>query len=248
MIKMLQVKSDLSVKKIIGSFFSILLMMNNGFAETNIRHFRNIRAVEKSCKGLNKSFSIYRSDTTMPEKRTAYEVVMFGNSIIENGADWNKWLQRGDVKNSGHGGFTTSHFVWLLFNDVIAYKPKICFLEGGINDIGVGIPVKRIKRNYRQMVDSLLANNIKPVLVQIVYVNQNDENENKKKAQAIDIINSYLNKLAQNKNIDIINLNQHLSKNKRIKKPFTTDGVHFTDSAYEIFANEVNNILKKNGI
>ena len=65
---------------------------------------------------------------------------MFGNSITANGK-WGDGLNRLDVKNSGTGGFTTSHFVWTINDQVLQYHPKICFLEGGINDIGVGIPL-----------------------------------------------------------------------------------------------------------
>lgn len=41
-------------------------------------------------------------------------IVMLGNSITEGGKDWNKWLQRDDVRNAGIGGFTTGQLLWHL--------------------------------------------------------------------------------------------------------------------------------------
>jgi len=84
-------------------------------------------------------------------------IVMFGDSIIKMG-NWSELLGREDIKNAGFPRFTTSHLVWLIHDNVIVEKPEICFLEGGINDIGVGIPLSRIKKNYTSLIDTLLAN------------------------------------------------------------------------------------------
>ena len=48
---------------------------------------------------------------------------MFGNSLTGNG----KWsgLQRIDVKNCGTGGFTTSHFVWIINDKVLSNRNNI---------------------------------------------------------------------------------------------------------------------------
>ena len=177
-----------------------------------------------------------------------YNVVMFGNSLIEGGGNWNEKLGRSDVRNSGRGGFTTSHFVWLLNDHVMKYKPEICFLEGGINDMGVGIPADRIKQNYQHMVDRLLENNIIPVINGVLYVNQENEKENEEKAKMIDDVNAFLKQLAASKNIIYIDLNPQLSENKRLKKEFTTDGVHLTPAAYKIWSEEIKKVIRSKNI
>lgn len=165
-----------------------------------------------------------------------YQIIMFGNSLIENGGDWGKRLDRNDIKNSGRSGFTTSHFVWLLNDYVLKYKPKICFLEGGINDIGVGIPLERIKKNYQSMVDTLLAHHIQPVLNAVLYTNQHGKPEDRKRtADMIDGVNAYLRMLSKEKNISMINLNPQLSENRTLKAEYTTDGVHLRSEAYDIW-------------
>lgn len=173
-----------------------------------------------------------------------YRVIMFGNSLIENGGDWNKLLNRKDVKNSGRGGFTTSHFVWLLKDQVLKYKPEICFLEGGVNDIGVGIPLERIKKNYQSMVDTLLAHHIKPVLNAVLYTNQPaSPGDRKRDADKIDAVNTFLLHLSKGKNIPMIDLNPQLSSNRTLNSQYTTDGVHLTNEAYDIWVNAIKNIL-----
>ncbi len=46
-------------------------------------------------------------------KKEKATIVLFGDSIIKGGK-WNDLLGRSDVKNSGFGGFTTSHLRWLI--------------------------------------------------------------------------------------------------------------------------------------
>lgn len=181
-------------------------------------------------------------------KAKSYNVVMFGNSLIAEGGNWNEKLKRKDVKNSGHGGFTTSHFVWLLNNDVIKYNPRLCFLEGGINDIGIGIPVERIKQNLQSIVDTLLAHNIMPVLQLILYTNQGNDVENLQQQKTIDEINAFLKALSASRKITYLDMNPKLSSNNRLRKEYTTDGVHLTSKAYEIWTDEINRILKINKI
>lgn len=177
-----------------------------------------------------------------------YPIVMFGNSLTANG-HWDKGLGRSDVKNSGTGGFTTSHFVWIIQDQVLKYQPKICFLEGGINDIGVGIPLERTFQNYQSLVDTLLSHHIIPVLQSTLYVNfTNNEKENMHHNQMVESLNVFLQSLATSRNIMFIDLNQYLSENKKLKKEYTTDGVHVNEAAYRIWYAELEKVLTQKGI
>ena len=80
-------------------------------------------------------------------------IVMFGDSLTENG-DWDDLLDRNDVANEGTGGFTTSHFVWQVPKSVVQRHPKICFIEGGTNDVGVGISYSRTIDNVEKIIDT----------------------------------------------------------------------------------------------
>lgn len=177
-----------------------------------------------------------------------YNIVMFGNSITANGK-WDKGLTRQDVKNSGTGGFTTSHFVWIIKDQVLKYQPKICFLEGGINDIGVGIPLERIYKNYESLVDTLIRHKIIPVLQSTLYVNfPNNEVENNHHNSMVDSLNIFEKNLSESRRIEYLDLNKFLSKNKKLKMEYTTDGVHVNDEAYRIWYSELKEVLKRLGI
>jgi len=171
-------------------------------------------------------------------------IVMFGNSLTAGGK-WNADLNRFDIKNSGTVGFTSSHFVWILDSAVIKYKPKICFIEGGINDIGVGIPLSRTYENYELIVDTLIINKIEPVLQSTLYINQPDDSVSNSK---VDSLNYFLSNLAAKRKITFLDLNQFLSANKRLKMEYTIDGVHIKKNAYKIWTHEIAKILKNKGI
>ncbi|WP_159732365.1 GDSL-type esterase/lipase family protein [Sphingobacterium sp. 18053] len=165
-------------------------------------------------------------------------IVMFGDSITKGG-DWATLLGRSDVKNSGFPGFTTSHLVWLLKENVIDLNPRVCFLEGGINDIGVGIPLERTKSNYRSLIDGLKEHQIVPVVQSILYQQDNPES----KVQ-VDSLNSYLNAYCQSKGVYYLDINGKLSSSKGLNAQYTTDGTHINQEAYGIWASEVKNLLK----
>ena len=168
-----------------------------------------------------------------------YKIVMLGNSFTSRG-HWNYDLKRTDIKNSGVGGNTTSQYVGLLKKTVIKYQPEICFIEGGTNDIGLGIPLSRTFKNYESIVDTLLEFKIEPVIQSTFYVNQPGDSVVNSK---IDSLNLFLTELASKRNVIFLNMNSLLSENKRLKSEFSKDGVHINDKAYKIWINEIRRIL-----
>jgi len=179
--------------------------------------------------------------------QSSYSIIMLGDGFTSGGI-WNKDLNRVDIKNSGNGGFTTSHFIWTLNDHVIKYNPKICFIEGGINDIGLGIPLNRTFMNYQSIVDSLLQHQIEPVLQSVFYSDYPNANESSQKKSKVDSLNIYLSRLAIKKKITYIDLDQYLSENGKLKKELTKEDYRINELGYKIWAKEVEKILNKKGI
>lgn len=192
-------------------------------------------------------FAIIKFNLKLPvpnADRKHYTVVMFGNSLIAGG-NWAKLLERNDVLNSGTGGFNTSQMVFYTKRDVLKHHPKICFLGGAINDLGIGIPMKRTLENYNVIIAKLKANKIEPVIESTFYVNGRDEILYN---ALVDSINVELKNIALKHGITFMNTNQYLVENGRLKTAYTTDGIHLRPAAYQIWAKEVNRVLKEKGI
>jgi alpha-glucosidase len=170
--------------------------------------------------------------------RKHYSIVFYGDSITYNG-DWSSFRGNFDVRNSGFPGFTTSHLVWLMNENVIKYKPDTCYLMAGINDIGVGIPLARTQLNYQKIVDSLLRHKIVPVIQSTLYTRTPEENEK------VDSLNTFLKSLASKRKTTFIDVNQVLSKDMMLKKELTIDGVHLNKKGYTLWKSLLERPLQK---
>lgn len=170
-----------------------------------------------------------------------YSVVFFGDSHTYR-VDWSTQLHRDDVKASGNPGFTTSHFLWLMDEQVIRYKPKTCFVEGGTNDVGVGIPLSRSESNYDSLLTHLVANHITPVVQSTLYNNRppGDSTDNRR----IDSLNNFLKDYCDRKHLLFLDLNTRLSENKRLKKEYTEDGIHLNDAGVAVWVSMVKGKLQ----
>jgi lysophospholipase L1-like esterase len=83
-------------------------------------------------------------------------------------------LPNSTVKMENRSGNTTAMMLSRIQTDVIAYKPDICFILGGTNDITGSTPATTIVSNIEKMVMVLLANKILPVLMTIPPRNTGD--------------------------------------------------------------------------
>jgi lysophospholipase L1-like esterase len=157
-------------------------------------------------------------------------IAMLGNSLTAY-ADWNELLGRNDVQNFGVADFSIKQLSWLLDKWVIASKPGICFINGGQEDIMLGIPAERIAEDYSMILDSLRHNGIKPV-VQSTLLRWEDAEGNRQ----ADMVNLLLKAICYERNIDFINLNTVLCNNSGLKPQYTTDGMHLNSKGYELWA------------
>lgn len=166
------------------------------------------------------------------------KIVMFGNSITAWG-NWDELLDRDDVKVSGFPGYTSSHLSMLVDKNVIEYEPEICFVMVGINDLQVGIPIQRIQENYIQILADLKVKNIKPVVESVLYtVNNRVIN------YQVDSLNTFLVDYCKSNNVDFIDLNKTLSTASGLNPENSTDGIHLSSKAYQIWGEEIQNYLK----
>lgn len=177
---------------------------------------------------------------------TPKKIVMLGNSITFR-MNWFELLNRPDVANRGIGSDVTAGFVNRV-GSILKLKPRICFIEGGVNDLGVRVPKDSIVYNLRLLIDTFCKNGIKPVLTAITYVRPPFTNADSFNLRITEL-NLELKQLAAQHKIPLIDLNQRLSEGNRLKPEFAQkDGVHFTAAAYLVWKEEIEKVLKYEGL
>ncbi|MEM6648587.1 MAG: GDSL-type esterase/lipase family protein, partial [Bacteroidota bacterium] len=105
---------------------------------------------------------------TAEEKAQAAAVLMLGDSITAQG-EWGTALGRDDVANRGIPGYTTGQLIWTIKNGLADHpEAQVWFLQGGINDLSLGVSADRVYANYLTSVDSLQRNNKVPVVQSVI--------------------------------------------------------------------------------
>lgn len=165
------------------------------------------------------------------------KIVMFGDSITKDG-NWTDLLQRNDVKNSGYSGFTTGQLLSIMDSSVFQYAPNICFFLGGINDLSIGVPIESVFENQKKIISTIRSHNIIPVVQSTINVRFMDGLNSK-----VNMLNVKLSEFASRENINYIDLNAFLSDGGDLKGEFTSDGVHLTLAAYEVWAKRILDVL-----
>lgn len=170
-------------------------------------------------------------------------IVMIGDSITHQG-NWEQALGRHDVVNWGIPGYTTGQLAW-TFKDVVREHPqaKVVFLEGGINDLTLGIPPDRIFTNYVQAVAWWREHGVIPV-VQSVILKTNEPDTN----TTIVALNARLRAYCEAKHIEFLDLNFVLASDGHLKPELSTDGTHLHPAGYPLWAVMVKASLARLGL
>lgn len=172
-----------------------------------------------------------------------YDVVLLGNSLIEAG-NWDSLLHDFKILNYGIGGDITLGMLNRL-DLIIKINPKVCFIEGGVNDLYRNIPEDSIVTNIRKMQEILVYNNIQVVNIGLTFVGKDFENASELNNK-ISSLNNQIKLICEQNKCKYLDLNNLLSSNGFLKPDYTYDQLHYTDSAYSIVAAEIRSLLKKN--
>lgn len=177
-------------------------------------------------------FGIYRSSHS--------DVVMIGDSITHS-VNWNNLLDKNNIVNMGIPADTTAGILHRL-EYIYKLNPKYVFIMSGINDIASGHDLQRTFKNYKKIITQLQNNNIVPI-VQSTLLTW-DENDNDKVLK----LNSMLIEYCRINEVEFIDLNKKLSKDKKLIKDYSYDGIHLSSKGYEIWKKELEILLLKNKV
>ncbi len=214
-------------------------------------------AIYVFCLILISNLSFAQNDTTLYTKNPLYQlqmdlykvyktkqadIVMLGNSIT-HGANWNELLGRYNVVERGIPSDVLDGFNARL-NTVIDLKPKFVFIMGGINDIYNWIPTDKIFEKYVKLITELKKNNIKPIIQSTLFAGAKWKSYSDRNKEVLKL-NKLLSDYAKKNLIDFIDLNKKLSSKNVLIADYTYDGLHLNAKGYEIWAAEVDKILRK---
>ncbi len=221
---------------------------------TNVRHFQIVVILLGIALGMNaesmhaKRVAPYLRNTNYVIQLGMYDlftstqadVVMLGNSLTYN-ANWNEILNRSNIANRGISSDITSGYLHRL-EYVYKLNPKICFIEGGINDLYSNDSVKNIVRNYSRIIDLLTARNIVPVIQSTLFVGAKYP-QAKDKNRQVRVLNDWLKEYAVKNEIVFLDINSLVSKKGFLRSNLTYDGIHLNAKGYALWAPLVENVL-----
>jgi lysophospholipase L1-like esterase len=169
-------------------------------------------------------------------------IVMLGNSLTFR-MHWDELLDRSDVANRGIGSDVIKGFYHRL-DKVIELSPKICFIEGGANDIDFGIETDTSLYYLDLIIDSLGHSGIIPVVSHVIFVT-NEYPGAIRFNQLAREFNSKVDQLSREKQIEVIDLNADIAPHGYLESRFAQpDGIHLTSVAYTIWKRKVLDMLR----
>ncbi|GAA4454130.1 GDSL-type esterase/lipase family protein [Rurimicrobium arvi] len=174
-------------------------------------------------------------------------IVMLGDSHTYR-MYWNELLQRTDVLNRGIGSDISEGYLNRL-QFVFRAQPRICFLQGGGNDIGHHVPPDTIIANYRKIVQELRRHQIKPVLTGLFLAAKSFRwSDSVAYNEQVISLNKRFAALAQQESLTLIDINPIISKDGFLQDIFAQpDGVHLNGAAYLIWKKEIESVLRSEG-
>ena len=175
-------------------------------------------------------------------KTSRADIVMLGNSLTYN-ANWAEMLGRANIANRGIPSDITAGYLHRL-DYVYKLQPKICFIEGGVNDIHAKCSVLEIFANYTSIIDTLRGHHIIPVIQSTLFVartwpNAVDEN------REVEALNKLLSEFAREHSVEFLDINALVSKDGFLRDELTFDGIHLNADGYALWVPEVEMVLVK---
>lgn len=186
-------------------------------------------------------------NTQMDSIHGTVPIVFLGDSQTSRG-NWEHLLGRIDIVNMGVPGDITPAMEHRVTR-VIDLRPQICFVQSGVNDINVGIPVDSTAEALGRIVSRLRAHGIEVVLHTVSYTSVAYNERNPIHPQ-IDLLNERIRAMARTGDIMLIDLNRYTADNGFIAARFVRndDGLHYSYLAYCLWKEHLTALLKTYGI
>ena len=172
---------------------------------------------------------------------TGKDIVMVGNSLTENGNDWEARLNRKNIRNRGIIGDEAMGIYDRLYQ-ILPGTPEKLFLMTGINDISHNLTADSVVILVTKVIDKIQADSpgTRLYLQSLLPINESFGRYKTMigKTDLIPVINSKLEVLAKERKIPFINLFPLFTEkgSNILRKELTNDGLHLTEEGYQIWS------------
>jgi len=156
------------------------------------------------------------------------DIVMLGNSLTEQGGNWEVRLGQPEVKNRGIAG-DNADGVLARLNEILCGEPSIVFVMVGTNDLWTNYTVEEVGLKIDQ-IGTILTTSLPESTIYIQTLMPLGEGH--EKTERLNAINNDINGLTD-KSFQVIDTYRAMSNDEGILvEELTTDGVHLTSAGY----------------
>lgn len=181
---------------------------------------------------------------------TSMDIVMLGNSLIENGGDWNKLLETSHIRNRGISGDVTMG-IYRRLDTILSGKPRAIFLLVGTNDVSHQLTPKQVFERCVAVIEKIRTDAPAVRLYVQSLLPFNDIYGRWKllegKLDDIPEINRLLSAYCEEHGITFINLFPKFVRHgtNELRRELTSDGLHLTPIGYKIWAFELRKYIQE---
>jgi lysophospholipase L1-like esterase len=197
-----------------------------------------------------------KQNAQLQKDATPVIAAFMGNSITEGWAAVRPdFFKYNNYVGRGISGQTTPQMLSRFRADVVALKPQVAVINGGINDIATNSGAYDFEftfGNIQSMAEIAHANGIKVILTSVLPATEIPwRKEITAVAEKVDQLNAAIKAYCAGKGFTYVDYyTQLVSKDgaKGMAEQYTTDGVHVTATGYEVMEKVVkqaiNNLIK----
>lgn len=187
--------------------------------------------------------SVYASDNAQMEKSaTPVKAVFMGNSITQMWAEMRPdFFKDNRYVGRGIGGQTTPQMLSRFRADVVALKPQVVVINGGINDIATNSGPYDFELTFgslQSMAEIAHAGGIKVVLTSVLPAAKIPwRDEISAVPEKVDRLNAAIKAYCADKGFSYVDYSTQLAGrdgSKGMAAQYTTDGVHVTAAGYKV--------------
>lgn len=177
-------------------------------------------------------FDLYGDDTV--------DVVLLGTSLTA-GAQWHELLRGRRVAARGIPSDLTEGFLARV-DGVLRLHPRVCVIEGGINDLYEDIPPAEVAENIRVLARRLADAGIAPVIQSVLPVSPRWKRAAEKNREVL-LLNDALRSVASDTKSQYLDLVPAMSEGGFLRDELSEDGVHLTAAGYAIWSGQLQHLL-----